>query len=58
LSDALKPLTLVRKEVMNDGDDGVKQCPECGEGVYLFDIEDVKLCPRCGDVVFHFARRD
>jgi len=43
---------------MTDGDDEIKQCPNCGEGVYLFDTEDVKLCPKCGEVISHFARRD
>ena len=53
-----KPLTLVRKEVMCDGDDGVKLCPICGEAIYLVDADCNKLCPKCGDVVFQFAKRD
>jgi len=43
---------------MRDGDDVVKQCPNCGEDVYLVDSDDARLCPRCGEVVFLFARRD
>jgi ribosomal protein S27AE len=44
--------------MISDGDDGIKQCPNCEEGVYLCDEEDIKLCPRCGSVVFHFARQN
>ena len=44
--------------MFSDGDDGIKQCPNCGEGVYLFDAEDTKLCPKCGGVIFQCARHN
>jgi len=43
---------------MNDGDGEIKRCSNCGEGLYLFDAEDIKLCPRCGGVVSQSARQD
>ena len=43
---------------MINGDVEVKQCPNCGEGIYLVDAECIKLCPKCGDVVFQYAKRD
>jgi ribosomal protein S27AE len=45
-------------EEIGYGDNKVKQCPNCGESVYLIGEEHAQLCPRCGGVTFHFARRN
>ncbi len=31
--------------MITDGNDEIKQCPNCGECIYLFDAEDVKRYP-------------